>query len=128
MPFEGAVVVASVTALSEKVPDPQLRPHGFEIAKGETVALVGPTGSGAQVVVDDAQLLQESRSLCEKLANGPTKGYGLIKKVMHASGVNTLDAQLDLERDVQREAGRSEDYREGVSAFKEKRAPRFTGK
>ena len=79
-------------------------------------------------VVDDAQLLQESRSLCEKLANGPTKGYGLIKKVMHASGVNTLDAQLDLERDVQREAGRSEDYREGVSAFKEKRAPRFTGK
>jgi len=78
--------------------------------------------------VDDAQLLQESKSLCEKLANGPTKGYGLIKKVMHASGVNTLDAQLDLERDVQREAGRSEDYREGVSAFKEKRAPRFTGK
>lgn len=79
-------------------------------------------------VVDDADLASQSMSLCKKLADGPTKGYGLIKKVMHASGVNTLDAQLDLERDVQREAGRSEDYREGVSAFKEKRAPRFTGK
>ena len=79
-------------------------------------------------VVQDESLPAEAMQLARTLAEGPTKGYGLIKKVMHASGVNTLDAQLDLERDVQREAGRSEDYREGVSAFKEKRAPRFTGK
>ena len=79
-------------------------------------------------VVEDESLPTEAMKLARTLADGPTKGYGLIKKVMHASGVNTLDAQLDLERDVQREAGRSEDYREGVSAFKEKRAPRFTGK
>ena len=78
--------------------------------------------------VDDSQLLQESRSLCEKLADGPTKGYGLIKKAMNASSTNSLDAQLDFERDLQRDAGFSADYREGVTAFKEKRAPKFTGK
>ena len=79
-------------------------------------------------VVQDESLPTEAMKIAKTLADGPTKGYGLIKKVMHASPVNTLDAQLDLERDVQREAGRSEDYREGVTAFKEKRAPRFTGK
>lgn len=78
--------------------------------------------------VDDARLMDEAGALARSLAAGPTKGYGLIKKALHASAGNSLDAQLDLERDVQREAGRSEDYREGVSAFKEKRAPRFTGK
>ncbi|HZM32897.1 MAG TPA: 2-(1,2-epoxy-1,2-dihydrophenyl)acetyl-CoA isomerase PaaG [Burkholderiales bacterium] len=79
-------------------------------------------------VVDDAELSSQSISLCRRLAEGPTRGYGLIKKAMNASGTNSLDAQLDLERDLQREAGHSEDYREGVSAFKEKRTPKFKGK
>ena len=78
--------------------------------------------------VDDDKLADESRSLARRFANGPTKGYGLVKKAMYASPGNLLDAQLDLERDLQREAGFSEDYREGVSAFKEKREPRFKGK
>ena len=79
-------------------------------------------------VVDDARLADEALAVARALATGPTKGYGLVKKAIYASASNSLDAQLDLERDLQREAGYSEDYREGVTAFKEKREPRFKGK
>jgi len=79
-------------------------------------------------VFDDAKLMDEALQLAKALSEGPTKGYGLIKRAMHASCDNSLEAQLDLERDLQRDAGHSADYREGVSAFKEKRAPRFKGK
>lgn len=78
--------------------------------------------------LDDERLGAEALALARRLASGPTRGYGLLKKAINASSGNSLDAQLDLERDLQREAGFSEDYREGVSAFKEKREPRFKGK
>ena len=75
-------------------------------------------------MVDDQQLMPEASALARKLAAGPTKGYGLIKRALYASEHNSLDAQLDLERDLQREAGFSEDYRKGVAAFLEKRDPK----
>jgi 2-(1,2-epoxy-1,2-dihydrophenyl)acetyl-CoA isomerase len=78
--------------------------------------------------VDDASLMEEASALARTLATGPTKGYGLVKKALYASAGNSLDSQLDLERDLQREAGFSEDYREGVAAFMQKRAPSFKGK
>ena len=78
--------------------------------------------------VDDARLMEEASGLARRLAAGPTKGYGLIKKALNASAGNSLDAQLDLERDLQREAGFSDDYREGVSAFLNKREPSYKGK
>ncbi len=78
--------------------------------------------------VEDAGLAHEANALARRLASGPTQGYGLLKRALYASSGNSLDAQLDLERDLQRQAGLSSDYREGVSAFKEKREPRFAGK
>ncbi|HTP61485.1 MAG TPA: 2-(1,2-epoxy-1,2-dihydrophenyl)acetyl-CoA isomerase PaaG [Burkholderiales bacterium] len=78
--------------------------------------------------VDDAQLAAETEKFARALAGGPTKSLGLIKKAMYSSANNTLAAQLDLERDLQREVGKGADYREGVAAFLEKRKPQFTGK
>ena len=79
-------------------------------------------------VVDDAKLMDEANALARALAAGPTHSYGMIKKALYASAGNTLEQQLDLERDFQREVGRHGDYREGVAAFLEKRKPAFTGR
>jgi 2-(1,2-epoxy-1,2-dihydrophenyl)acetyl-CoA isomerase len=78
--------------------------------------------------LDDDRLMTEAGTIAKTLAAGPTRGYGLVKKALHASAGNSLDAQLDLERDLQREAGLSEDYREGVAAFMQKRQPTYKGK
>jgi len=77
--------------------------------------------------VDDAQLGKEAEKLARRLARGPTRSLGLIKQAMYSSANNDLSAQLDLERNLQREIGNSEDYREGVAAFLEKRKPEFKG-
>lgn len=77
--------------------------------------------------VDDEKLMEETMKLARHLATQPTKGLALIKRAMNASANNTFDEQLDLERDLQRLAGRTEDYREGVAAFMEKRQPSFKG-
>ncbi len=79
-------------------------------------------------VADDDELMDVAGDMARTLAQGPTRAYGAIKRAMDAAATNTLDEQLDLERDMQRELGRSDDYREGVAAFMEKRTPRFTGR
>ncbi|HQD82742.1 MAG TPA: enoyl-CoA hydratase-related protein [Quisquiliibacterium sp.] len=79
-------------------------------------------------VFDDEQLMPEAEKLAARLASMPTRAYALIKQALNASGGNGLADQLELEAQLQVEAGRTEDFREGVAAFLEKRAPQFKGR
>lgn len=78
--------------------------------------------------VDDADLMTEAEAMAIQFAAGPTHAYGLTKQAIQAASVNSLDAQLDLERDLQRRAGQSDEYKEGVAAFLEKRRAVFAGR
>src|SRR5215813_9206236 len=72
-------------------------------------------------VVEDAELMPKATELARRLADGPTLSLARIKEAMNRASQNDLGQQLDLERDFQRELGRSEDFREGVQAFLGKR-------
>ncbi len=78
--------------------------------------------------VDDDNLSDEAQALARQLAAQATQALGLMKRAIYASAANTFEQQLDLERDLQREAANSDDFREGVTAFKEKRPAKFTGR
>lgn len=78
--------------------------------------------------VDDDKLEQEVSAVAAKLATAATYGLALSKQAFAAASTNTLAEQLDLERDLQRLAGASPDAREGITAFLEKRAPKYTGR
>ena len=78
--------------------------------------------------VDDDRLEEEAEALVRHLAQQPTRGLALIKQALEAAHMHSLDEQLDLERDLQTLAGKTADFREGVSAFLEKRTARFQGR
>jgi 2-(1,2-epoxy-1,2-dihydrophenyl)acetyl-CoA isomerase len=78
-------------------------------------------------VVPDAELMQHAMSLAERLASAPTAAIAQIKRLLEASVTNDCASQLELEREAQLESGKTKDFIEGVSAFLEKRPPRFVG-
>ena len=78
--------------------------------------------------VSDADFATRIEALANQLANGPTLGFARTKQAIYASPNHTFTEQLALEGNLMRECGYSDDYREGVAAFKEKRAAVFTGR
>ena len=113
-----------------------LLPRLVGMARAKALAMLGERLGAEQAqqwglihrVVDDAALRDEALALARQLATQPTYGLALIKRGLNASFDNGFDEQLELERDLQLLAGRSEDYREGVSAFIGKRTPAFKGR
>ena len=78
--------------------------------------------------IDDDALMDEATAMATRLANGPTIALSLAKQALLAASSNSLDEQLALEAKLQSAAGATADYREGVTAFLEKRQAKFTGK
>src|SRR6185369_13737826 len=78
-------------------------------------------------VYDDGALMVEAMKLAHEFANGPTIALSLIRKLYWESEDNSFEEQLDLEQRFQREAGAAEDFKEGVTAFLEKRPAKFKG-
>lgn len=79
-------------------------------------------------VVPPSVIMEKATSLARQLAAMPTRGLALAKKALNASFGNDLQTQLALEEEMQRQAGRTADYAEGVRAFLEKRKPAYTGR
>lgn len=101
---------AALTMLGDKVPAREARAMGmvYEVFPEETFA-------------------EESMAVALRLAQMPTRGLALTKKLLNQSFDQDLESQLEAEARFQAQAGETDDYKEGVQAFLEKRSPRFKG-
>jgi 2-(1,2-epoxy-1,2-dihydrophenyl)acetyl-CoA isomerase len=113
-----------------------LLPRLIGLARARELSLLGEKLSAEKAlewglvnrVCDDGALMSEARGVAERLAQGPTRAFALMRKAYWASLDNSYERQLDLEADLQSEASVTQDFREGVAAFLEKRPAKFTGK
>ena len=110
-------------------------PRLVGMARAKGLAMLGPKVPAEQAlawgmiweVVDNEALMETALGLARQMATQPTRGFAFTKQAFAASAANSLDQQLDLERDLMRAAGRTHDYQEGVKAFLEKRQPDYRG-
>lgn len=105
------------------------------VRRANALALAGAKIDAAQAhawglawaVYDDENFAAEVETLCARLAAAPTRGLGYGKRVFARAAVDDFEAQLEVEKEFQRRAGRTADYREGVAAFFAGRKPKFSG-
>jgi 2-(1,2-epoxy-1,2-dihydrophenyl)acetyl-CoA isomerase len=109
-PAVGKARAFQMALLGERVPAPQALDWGL-----------------VNWVYPDDQLMGEAQSLVERFAAGPTRSYASSKEALNRFLYGDLDAQLDLEAELQHALGRTKDFFEGAAAFVEKREPAFSG-
>jgi 2-(1,2-epoxy-1,2-dihydrophenyl)acetyl-CoA isomerase len=110
-------------------------PRLVGMARARALALLGPKISAEQAeawgmiwqVVDDEALLDTALGLAGQLATQPTRGFAFAKRALALSTTNSLDEQLEVEKELMRAAGQTHDYQEGVRAFLDKRPPVYRG-
>ncbi len=78
-------------------------------------------------VVPDNELLAQAMALAVQLASGPTRAYGLSKRLLHSGWTETLETQMENESQAIANSARTRDAREGITAFLEKRSPQYKG-
>jgi 2-(1,2-epoxy-1,2-dihydrophenyl)acetyl-CoA isomerase len=78
-------------------------------------------------VVPENELLAQAKALASQLASGPTRAYGLSKRLLHSGWAETLETQMENESQAIAQSARTRDVREGITAFLEKRSPKFKG-